>query len=313
MYQFGIGGMYGNPNGGNLATPTGPQRFGTIQDVSVEFDQKLVDLMGQNKFPDDTAPSDMKVSGKGGFGAIEVEIYNALFFADTVVTGSNQVSQDESYTVAAASAPAAWAASTTYTAGQLITDSNMNVQMCIVAGTSGSGSHPTWASEVGEDTIDGTATWINCGVPGAQFVKVANAATFLENLQVRYSNGSGALQPVASDPAAGEYTVAHGLYGFASGDVGNGILISYEYVTPSGAANQGVTLTVNNHLQGYGPTFELFLVMPYMGNNCLHLHRCRASKMSAPMKRDGYLISDFEFQAYPDASQIVFDWYQLGN
>ncbi len=28
------------------------------------------------------------------------------------------------------------------------------------------------------------------------------------------------------------------------------------------------------------------------------------------MKRDGYLISDFEFEAYAAADRSVFDWYQ---
>lgn len=308
MFQFGIGGMYGVPNGGNLATPSGPQRFGTIQDVSVEFNQKLVELMGQNKMPDDVAPSDMKINGKGGFGAIEIGIYNALFFADAVVSGSNQVAQDESYTLASSTAPPSWAATTTYTVGQLIFDST-NIQICTVGGTSGA-SAPSWATTPGTVTSDGsTVKWTCVGDP-SPYIKVANAGTFVENLTVRYGNGSGPLQVVTTSPTVGQYTVQSGVYGFASGDEGNQILISYEFTSPS---NTGKTLTVNNHLQGYGPTFELFLVMPYMGNNCLHLHKCRSSKMSAPMKRDGYLISDFEFQAYPDANGIAFDWYQLGN
>src|SRR5579862_2130559 len=87
MYNFGIGGMYGNPVGGNLATPSFPQRFGTLQDVSVEFNQKNVPLRGQFKFPDDVAPSDMDIKGKGAFAQLEPEIYNSLFFADTITAG----------------------------------------------------------------------------------------------------------------------------------------------------------------------------------------------------------------------------------
>ena len=65
----------------------------------------------------------------------------------------------------------------------------------------------------------------------------------------------------------------------------------------------GLTLAGQNHIQGYGPTFELWLMMPYKGNNGLHLWAARASKMSAPMKKDGYMISDFEFQAYANAAE----------
>jgi hypothetical protein len=314
VFQFGIGGMFAVPSGGNLATPSNPQRFGTIQDVAVEFDQKLVELMGQNKLPDDVAPSDMKITGKGGFGNIEIDIYNSLFFADAITAGSSQVSMDEAYTIASASAPAAWAATTTYTLGQAVTGDSV-IQVCTVAGTSGA-SAPSWATTTGAVTDDGsTVQWTCAGFTNAQFVKVANAGTFGENLFVRYANGTplsptvGNVAPVA----AGTYQVGAGVYGFYTSDVGQSILISYDYVTPSAAPNQGKTLTVNNHIQGYGPTFELFLVMPYMGNNCLRLHKCRSSKMSTPLKRDGYVISDFEFQAYPDANGVAFNWYQLGN
>lgn len=315
MYQFGIGGMYANPNGGNLATPSGPQRFGTIQDVSVEFDQKLVELMGQNKMPDDVAPSDMKISGKGGFGNIEIGIYNSLFFADTITAGTNQVSEDEPYTIVSASAPTAWAATTLYTPGAMITASGF-VFICLVGGTSAS-SAPTWVTTPGLKTTESSAVVWGCVGATANtgfFIKVAQAATFLENLNVRYANtaAGASMQLVGAIlPTVGTYAVYFGVYLFAAADVGQGVLISYEFTTPSGGT-QGSTLTVNNHIQGYGPTFELFLIMPYMGNNCLHLHKCRSSKMSAPMKRDGYLISDFEFMAYPDSSGIAFDWYQLG-
>jgi hypothetical protein len=67
---------------------------------------------------------------------------------------------------------------------------------------------------------------------------------------------------------------------------------------------------VTNRIQGYGPVFEMYLNQPYQGTNGLHLRACRASKMSAPMKRNGYLISDFEFESFPDAGGNWFDWFQ---
>src|SRR5262249_5699060 len=48
---------------------------------------------------------------------------------------------------------ASWAATTAYTLGNLIADSNGNVQRCTTAGTSG-GSHPTWATTIGTTTND---------------------------------------------------------------------------------------------------------------------------------------------------------------
>ncbi len=249
MFQFAIGGMYGNPTGGNLGTPSGPQQFGTIQDVGVEFTQKLVELYGQNKFPDDVAPSDMKVSGTGGFAKIEVELFNALYFADTISTGVDIVKERE-----AASVPA---------------------------------------------------------TPGPYTVTVAQAANYLKDLGVLYAaNGKPFEKVTAGSEAAGKYSVDEGtgVYTFDAGDADADVLITYVCSDTGGR-----TLTVTNHIQGYGPVFELYLTQSYQGNNGLHLFACRASKMSAPMKRDGYLISAFEFEAYANAAGKVFEWFQVSN
>lgn len=258
MFQFGIGGMYGNPVGGNLGTPSFPQRFGTIQDVNVEFNQKLVPLRGQFKGPDDVAPSDMEVKGKGAFAALEVEIYNALFFADTITGGLKTIP---------------------------ITN--------------------------GVDGEPGT-------VPAAPAytVTVAHSANFLTDLGVRYTNGGYLQQVTAGAEAHGKYSVAAGVYTFAAADANATVLISYTYTIATGGTpglNNVRTLTVTNHVQGYGPIFELWLMDPYQGTNGLHLFQCRASKMSAPHKRDNYVISDFEFESYPNAAGNWFEWFQITN
>jgi len=56
------------------------------------------------------------------------------------------------WTVVSRNTPA-WAASTAYTAGQLIVDSNGNLQKCTTAGTSGT-SNPVWNQTVGGITSD---------------------------------------------------------------------------------------------------------------------------------------------------------------
>jgi hypothetical protein len=257
MFQFGIGGMYGNPVGGNLATPSFPQRFGTIQDVSVEFNQKLVPLRGQFKGPDDVAPSDMDVKGKGAFAALEVEIYNALYFGDTITGGLKNIP--------------------------------------ITNGVDGE-AH----------TMSGTT------------YTVAHAATFVTDLGVRYAATGGYLQQVtAGNEATGKYSVSGvGVYTFAAGDNAAALLFSYTYTIPAGGTpgtSLVRTLTVINHVQGFGPIFELYLMMPYQGTNGLHLFQCRASKMSAPYKRDNYVISDFEFESYPNAAGNWFEWFQITN
>lgn len=248
MFQFGIGGLFGVPNGGNLATPSYPQRFGVIQDVNVDMDKKLVELRGQDQYPNDIAPSDASIKGKAAFGKIDIDIFNALFYADTITTGIKVIVEGEENDVPAA---------TTYTV-----------------------------------TVDG-------------------AATFSSDLGVQYGSTGNPLVRVASgSEALGKYSVVEagagkGTYTFAAADANAKVLVSY--VTTDTA---GRTLAVNNHVQGYGPTFELWLNQPYQGRNGMHLWSVRCAKMSAPMKRDGYLISDFEFQAFANAAGKVYEWFQ---
>lgn len=250
MFQFGIGALFAVPVGGNLGTPSFPQRFGTIQDVSIDINQKLVELRGQYKFPDDVAPSDMEIKGKSGFGRIEVEAYNALYFADTIAAGVKKMVDGESHTV---------------------------------AGTTGATT---------------------------PVVVTHNDAGAIEvDLGVRYKATGVDLQVVtAGSEAAGKYSVdlATGTYTFDPDDLGLELLISYVWLDDS----EGRTMTITNHIQGYGPVFELWLAQPYQGDNGIHLFQCRSSKMSAPMKRDGYMIPDFEFTAFANAAGDVAEWFQ---
>jgi hypothetical protein len=252
MFIFGIGGLFGRRVGGNAATPDTPQQFGTLQDVSVDFAQKLVQLRGQNKAPDDIAPSDMDFKGKASFATIQIDTYNVLFFADTITTGSKIPIDSEASGAVAAN---------NYSA-------------------------------------------VNRG---------ANGANFVANLGVKYADGSGTLQETsAGNEATGKYSIGTGnnagIYKFGGNDAGNNktFLVSYAYT-----ATTGKTLTVTNHKQGYGPVFEMYLMQNYQDpGNGLHIFAARASKMSAPMKRDNYMISDFEFECFPDSQGRIFEWFQ---
>jgi hypothetical protein len=59
-----------------------------------------------------------------------------------------------------------WLASTAYTLGQEVLDSNFHLQMVSTAGTSG-GSAPTWSTSTAGITNDGSAKWLNLGVTTA--------------------------------------------------------------------------------------------------------------------------------------------------
>lgn len=56
----------------------------------------------------------------------------------------------------------AWASGHAYTSGDYILDSNNNVQICTVSGTSDS-TEPTWATTLNTTTTDNTVTWSVAG------------------------------------------------------------------------------------------------------------------------------------------------------
>lgn len=102
---------------------------------------------------------------------------------------------------------AAWAASTVTAKNAIIIDSNGNVQLATTAGTTGTGSHPTWSTGTLGTTADGSVTWTNQGSP-ANWKYVSNlppndAQAYLSSGTVSqidmyaFSSLSATTQPIA--------------------------------------------------------------------------------------------------------------------
>jgi hypothetical protein len=62
------------------------------------------------------------------------------------------------FPAAVGTANPSWASSTSYTVGNLIVDSNGNIERCTTAGTS-DGSHPSWPTTIGNTVSDNTVVW----------------------------------------------------------------------------------------------------------------------------------------------------------
>jgi hypothetical protein len=122
-----------------------------------------------------------------------------------------------------------WVASTKFTKGTLIVDSNNNIDSATVTGTSGA-TAPTWSMTVGGSTSDGTITWTNLG-----------AAVTWTNLGV---NATGTTAPAWSTTAGG--TTTDGSVTWTN----NGPL----------AATAGVG-TVTGTVSGYNVTMDLTNVL----------------------------------------------------
>src|SRR5437899_4133458 len=97
---FGAGALWGNRTdvtGGGI----GPDQFGILQDVLIDFDWTTKELWGQFQFPVDIARGQGKISGKAKFARIFGAIYGDLFFGQTPATGQLTVSENEAATVPA--------------------------------------------------------------------------------------------------------------------------------------------------------------------------------------------------------------------
>ena len=103
-FRFGTGNLYGiqltDASGNAVANPT-PAKFGTLQDVSVDFGFTNKELRGQNQFPEDVARGDGKITGKAKFGQFDVVLLNSLFFGQTITTGQTLVADGETAAVPA--------------------------------------------------------------------------------------------------------------------------------------------------------------------------------------------------------------------
>ena len=92
--------------------------------------------------------------------------------ADGTVTWLNQG-------IASAVTPPAWAASHAYTKGQLILDTNNNIQVVFATtGTRLSGAtHPTWSPTIGATVVDHLVTWKNVGVTASSALPAAGGTS----------------------------------------------------------------------------------------------------------------------------------------
>lgn len=99
QYVFGSGQLYQTPVGGGA-----PVRFGTLQDVNIDFDGDMKELFGQYGFPLAVARGKQKVTIKAGNGAFNIPLYNNLYFGDTApATGGYAQALNESGMVPATS------------------------------------------------------------------------------------------------------------------------------------------------------------------------------------------------------------------
>jgi len=99
---FGAGALWGNRTD-VTGSGIGPDQFGILQDVSVDFSWRTEKLYGSKQFPVDIARGEGEITGKAKFARIFGAIYGDLFFGQTPITGQLTVAQNEPQNVPAGS------------------------------------------------------------------------------------------------------------------------------------------------------------------------------------------------------------------
>lgn len=146
-------------------------------------------------------------------------------------------------------------------------------------------------------------------IPATPFtVTVANSTKWVRDEGVLNATTGTAFTQVASAPAAGQYSVAAGVYTFAAADTGTAVTISYDYTV----AATGTTLTVGNHVMGWGPVVQLVIPFQYQGgNSSIVLPNTRLGKIDITTKLDDYTKLTADFESFAGAGNNPLNIYNV--
>jgi hypothetical protein len=97
-FTFGSGDLYAIDSAS--ANPT-PVRFGTLQNVSIDFASSVKELFGTFQMPVAAARGTMKVSGKAQYANLQGDVIAGLFFGVSKTAGQRKVAYEEAATIPA--------------------------------------------------------------------------------------------------------------------------------------------------------------------------------------------------------------------
>jgi len=147
-------------------------------------------------------------------------------------------------------------------------------------------------------------------IPGAPFqVTVTNAASFVDDAGVINAITGLPLALVAGSltPSAGQYSVTpSGIYTFSAADNAAGVKVLTNYTYKVSGGQQ---ISVINQLLGTTPTFKAKFYTTFQGQAVsLQLNNCVSSKLTFNTKLEDFVIPEFDFSCFADASNSVMTW-----
>jgi hypothetical protein len=143
---------------------------------------------------------------------------------------------------------------------------------------------------------------VGATIPSSPFTitpTVPNSGTWQADLGVISVATGRPFTRVASAPAAGQYSVAAGVYTFAAADTGQSVYINYRYTATSTVARR---VPVTNQPMGLAPSFRLDLYTTFQGESCIiTLNNCISDGLKMSNKNDDFTVPEFSFEAFADA------------
>jgi hypothetical protein len=162
----------------------------------------------------------------------------------------------------------------------------------------------TMTSSLVSNVVDTTGATIPA-TPFQITPTVPSSGTWSVDLGVRNSSGNP-MTRVASAPTTGQYSVAAGVYTFATADTGQTVFINYQYTATSTVAK---TSLVQNVAMGQAPQFRADFFNQLGGNGlALTLYACVSNKLSLQTKLDDFMIPELDFSAFADSAGNVLKW-----
>lgn len=148
-------------------------------------------------------------------------------------------------------------------------------------------------------------------------VQVGSSLSFDADLGIFYSTQGLPMQRVSTavSLSSGFYAVgstAPGFYYFSTGDVAATVGTKITYTSSSTAAT-AQTLAVTNQNIGSTPTFQMdyytSLNQPIAKPFAVRVYQCVAAKHAMAFKLEDFMMPEFEFDFFADATDRVFDCY----
>lgn len=312
QFMFGSGLLYGTRND---TTGNTPRRFGTMQDVSIDFDGEIKELYGQFQYPVDVARGKTKITGKAKFATVSGEIFNDIFFGNTLVTGQEAFAYNEAATIPAtvqvAVNASAAAGSTTLTFATVPTGVSVGSLVKDNAGTFIPSGAYVVSKNAGTVVLNTAIVGAGVGATDTIHFSPAYQVAFstlspITDLGVYYSSTGANLNELSTlvfGSPAGNYNfiASLGAYQFADADAGAALQFNYKYVSASGEQIQ-----VTNQFMGTTPRFQAVFTAAFEGQQVVFtLLNCVSSKIMFATKIDDYTIPEMDFSAFASANGSV--------